>query len=193
MEIIKANRNNLASVIMGKSIPFPWRSQKGVVISVPFNEWLAFIQEYKDILIYRKPLDYTRMLASDDESIKVRHFMYDISWALYSELAFSSNINEDATLILPYFDNGKSVEILDIIKIINNMSLDELQKCHNSLKSATRNYYNIAGWDDVSFGIVDTNNLSEWNVLVYKICMFIQSRSSNKIITEKLNIDWRIS
>ena len=193
MEIIKVDRSNLASVIMGKQIQFPWRSQKGVVISVPFSEWLAFVQEYKDILNKRNPLNYSRMLTSDNIDMKVRYFFYDMSWALYSELACSSNIRKDATLILPYFDHGKSILIGDVLTQVRSMSIEELDKCHSSLKAATRNYYNLAGQQDIAYGLVDVQNLSEWNRLVYKICMFIQSRSSNKRVTEQLNIDWRIS
>lgn len=192
MEIIKVDRSNLASVIMGKQIQFPWRGQKGVVISVPFSEWLAFVQEHKDILNKRKPLNYSRMLTSDNIDMKVRYFFYDISWALYSELACSSNIRKDATLILPYFDHGKSIFIGDVLTQIKSMSLVEVDKCHSSLKAATRNYYNIAGQQDVFYGLVDVQSLSDWNTLVYEICMFIQSRSSNKIVTEQINIDWRI-
>ena len=192
MEIIKVDRSNLASVLMGKQIQFPWRGQKGVVISVPFSEWLAFVQEYKDVLNKRNPLNYSRMLTSDNIDMKVRYFFYDISWALYSELACSSNIRKDATLILPYFDHGKSIFIGDVLTQIKSMSLAEVEKCHSSLKAATRNYYNIAGQQDVYYGIVDVQSLSDWNTLVYEICMFIQSRSSNKKITEQINIDWRI-
>jgi hypothetical protein len=193
MEIIKVDRSNLASVLMGKQIQFPWRGQKGVVISVPFHEWLAFVQEYKDILNKRNPLNYSRMLTSDNIDMKVRYFFYDISWALYSELACSSNIRKDATLILPYFDHGKSIFIGDVLAQIKSMSLAEIDKCHSSLKAATRNYYNIAGQQDVYYGLVDVQSLSDWNTLVYEICMFIQSRSSNKRKTEQINIDWRIT
>lgn len=193
MEIIKVDRSNLASVIMGKQIQFPWRGQKGVVISVPFYEWLAFVQEYKDILNKRNPLNYSRMLASDNIDMKVRYFYYDISWSLYSELACSSNVRKDATLILPYFDHGKSILIGDVITQIRTMSIEELDKCHSSLKAATRNYYNLTGQQDVAYGLVDVQELSDWNKLVYDICMFIQSRSNNKRVTEQLNIDWRIT
>ena len=192
MEIIKVDRSNLASVIMGKQIQFPWRGQKGVVVSVPFSEWLAFVQEYKDVLNKRNPLNYSRMLLSDNVDMKVRYFLYDMSWALYSELACSSNIRKDATLILPYFDNGKSVPIGDVLAQVRSMSIEEVNKCHDSLKAATRNYYNIAGQQDNSYGLVDVQSLSDWNKLIYEICMFIQSRSSNKRITEQINIDWRI-
>lgn len=191
MEIVKADRHNLASVIMGKQIQFPWRGQKDVVISVPFSEWLIFIQDNLAYLNSRFPLNYETMLKSGDEGVKVRYFMYEIGWALYSELACSSNINRDATLILPYFDNGKSVLINDVIAIMNSMGEDEISHYHNSLKAATRNYYNLAGYDDYDFGIVKPQTLSTWNKFVFKVSLFLQSRSSNKIVTEKLNIDWR--
>lgn len=191
MEIVKADRHNLASVIMGKQIQFPWRGQRDVVISVPFSEWLIFIRDNLAYLNSRNPLNYELMLRSEDEGMKIRYFMYDMGWALYSELACSSNTNHDATLILPYFDNGKSVLINDVVDIMNTMTDVEISKCHNSLKAATRNYYNLAGYDDYDFGIVKPQTLSAWNKFVFKVCLFLQSRSSNKIVTEKLNIDWR--
>lgn len=193
MEIIKVNRNNLASVIMGKTIQHPWRGQPDVVISVPFNEWLAFIQSYQNVLVNRSPLSYKSMLASDNEELKIRYFYYDISWSQYSELAMSSNVRKDATLILPYFDNGNSMQLGDMITTVNAMPLEQLRKIDSSLKAATRNYYNAGGLTDMSLGLVDVAQLSEWNKLVYKICMFYQSRSNKAIPTEELNIDWRIS
>ena len=192
MEILKVNRDNLASVIMGKTIQHPWRGQPDVVISVPFGEWLEFVKNYQDLLCNRNPLSYKRMLASGEEDVAVRYFLYEISWALYSELACSSNISRDATLILPYFDNGKLMSIEDVIAQAYAMSDKQLLKCEASLKAATRNYLNLSGISDMSLGTVDTSILSKWNMLVYRICMFIQSRSSNKVATEKFNIDWRI-
>lgn len=193
MEIVNASRDNLASVLMGKNIQFPWRGQNNVIIIVPYTEWLCFIQKYKTLLQYRKPLDYEKMLSSNDEAMSIRYFMYDISWALYSELACSSNVGKNATLILPRFDSGKIVSIGDIVSAVCSMSYDEIQHYHNNLKAVTRNYYGLTDDIDMQYGIVDVPSLSEWNALIYKICIYLQSRSSNKVATEKLNIDWRIS
>lgn len=193
MEIVKANKSNLASVIMGKNIQFPWRGQKDVLISVPFDEWLAFIEENKNLISYRVPLDYNKMLSTNDEGIKIRFFMYEISWALYCELANSSNVRKDATLILPYFDNGKSIMIDEVIRTIDQTASEELAKYHNKLKAATRNYYALMGDCDLQYGLVDVSKLSAWNMFIYKLCLFLQSKSSNKTVTERLNIDWRIT
>ena len=192
MEIIKATENNLASIIMGKNISFPWRGQSDLLISVPFDEWLKFINKYHVIIGNRKPLDYSKMLQASEE-VKVRYFFYEMSWALYAELANSSNINKDATIILPYFEGGKSIDILDALIEVNKMDSALVDKYHNSLKASTRNYYNLTGDADLSYGLVNTGNLSDWNTLVFKICIYLQSKSSNKVVTEKLNIDWRIS
>lgn len=192
MEIVNAKSDNLASVLMGKNIQFPWRGQRNVIISVPYVEWLKFIKKYKSMLQYRKPLDYQRMLSSEDEGIRIRYFMYDISWALYSELALSSNIGKDATLILPHFDGGKNIGIVEAVRTVYSMTDEEVQQRHNSLKAVTRNYYGLCGDTDLQYGLVDTLILSEWNTLVFNIVIYLQSRSSKKIDTEKLNIDWRI-
>lgn len=192
MEVVIANRNNLASILMGKNIQFTWRGQKNVMIKVPFSEWLQFIQDNKSILINRSPLDYQKVLNATDDDVKVRHFLYDISWALYSELANSSDVNKDATLILPHFDDGVFLSLEDIITKVDEMDEAAILKCHNSLKSATRNYFNVIGSIDSQYGIIDLNNLSEWNMFIFKVCLFLQSRSSNKVKTEKLNIDWRL-
>jgi hypothetical protein len=190
MEIINANRNNLASVLMGKNIQFPWRGQNDVVIFVPYEEWLEFIKKYKLLLQYRKPLNYEKMLEAD-EDMKVRYFLYDVSWALYSELACSSNLGKDATLILPHFDGGKIVSFVDVIETYKSMSVDTRKHYDNALKAITRNYYSLNDSADSYYGLVELPNLSDWNTLVYEICIFLQSRSSSKIKTEKLNIDWR--
>ena len=142
---------------------------------------------------YRSPLDYNVMLKSKDEGTRIRYFMYEISWALYCELANSSNVRKDSTLILPYFNDGKSIMIDEVMRFIEQSNPADLNKYHNSLKAATRNYYNLMGDCDIQFGLVDVSNLSAWNVFVYKVCLFLQSKSSNKVVTEKLNIDWRIS
>lgn len=191
MEIVRANKNNLASIIMGKNISFPWRGQKDVVISVPYKEWLCFVKEHQHLMTNRIPLNYSKMLASDDEEIKVRYFFYEMSWALYSELANSSNTGKDATLILPYFDDGESVDIMDVVKEVLRMDTPVYDKCHNNLRTSTRNYFSLLGDTDLSYGLVKLNNLSEWNNLIFKICIYLQSKSSNRIITKKLNIDWR--
>lgn len=193
MEIVNASRNNLASVLMGKNIQFPWRGQNNVVISVPYTEWLCFVQKYKTLLQYRKPLNYEKMLQSDNEGLRIRYFMYDVSWALYSELACSSNVGKNATLILPHFDSGKVVSIGDVVSTVYSMSEDEIAHYHNNLKAVTRNYYGLNDEVDMQYGLVSLPSLSEWNTLIYKICIYLQSRSSNKVATEKINIDWRIS
>lgn len=191
MTIVKADEHNLASVLMGKNIQFPWRGQKGVVICVPFKAWYTFIQNYRGYLSNRVPLNYGKMLESDDESVHVRYFMYEVSWALYCELACSSNMQKDATLLLPYFDDGKPVLVNEIVKRVRDMDSQLLDRYHNNLKNSTRNYYTLAGIDDISFGLVDVAHLSAWNTFVFEICMFLQSMSSNKVKTEKINIDWR--
>lgn len=193
MEIVKASRDNLASVLMGKNIQFPWRGQNNVVINVPFAEWLSFVQKYKVLLQYRKPLNYERMLQSQDEGIKVRYFLYDMSWALYSELACSSNVGKNATLILPYFDDGEVISIIDVVKQIVAMGDEQVSHYHNSLKAITRNYYGLTDDIDIQYGLVDVGSLSEWNTLIYEICIYLQSRSSAKISTSKQNIDWRLN
>ena len=35
MNVIRAESGNLASILMGKNIQFPWRGQKDVLILVP--------------------------------------------------------------------------------------------------------------------------------------------------------------
>lgn len=192
MNTIYANHNNLASVLMGKNIQFPWRGQPNVIIRVPYSEWLEFVKDYRALLRYRRPLDYKRMLQSADEGIKVRYFMYDISWALYSELACSSNTNNDATVILPDFDDGKNISISEALNVVAQFDKDTLDHYHNSLKAITRNYYNISdSMVDLQFGLVNLSTLSEWNTLIFSLCIYLQSKSSNTTATEKLNIDWR--
>lgn len=192
MEIIRASKDNLASVIMGKNIQFPWRGQRGVIISVPFNEWKIFVRQYKDLLKYRKPLNFDRMFEIGTEEVQFRYFMFDISWALYSEIACSSNVGKDATLILPYFEDGVSVSGLDILKKVNDTTEDNIIKWNNNLISATRNYYSLVDETDASFGLVDTSNLSAWNMLAYKMCMYLQSKANNKVAMEKINIDLEV-
>jgi hypothetical protein len=119
--------------------------------------------------------------------------MYESSWALYSELACSSNVGKDATLILPHFDSGKVTSIGDVVSEYIALGNEQVNHCHNSLKAATRLYYGMSGDVDTEFGLVDLSNLSEWNTLIYKICIYLQSRSSNRVATEKINIDWRLS
>jgi hypothetical protein len=178
---------------MGKNIQFPWRGQNNVIISVPYTEWLCFVQKYRTLLQYRKPLDYEKMLQSKDELVRIRYFMYDMSWALYSELACSSNVGKDSTLILPHFDSGKVISIGDVVRAFYELGESEINHYHNNLKAVTRNYYGLNDEIDMQYGLVNLPSLSEWNTLIYKICIYLQSRSSNKIATEKINIDWRIS
>lgn len=191
MEIVKANRGNLASVLMGKNIQFPWRGQKDVVISIPYGEWVAFVQDYGSYLRYRGTLNYRKAVMERDTDMSIRYFLYDVSWALYSELACSSNVRKDATLILPYFDDGRLIQISEVMEILDLIQMPDLLKYHNRLQAITRNYYNLMDATDMSFGLVDLSTLSEWNGFVFKICLFLQSRSNNTVKTEKLNIDWR--
>lgn len=190
MEIIRANRNNISSIIMGKNIQFNWRGQSDLTILVPYIEWLEFIKEYKDYLKYRKPLDYNLMLQSDDEDIKYRFFYYDISWALYSELALSSDIGKGSTLILPYWEDGESLTLVDAINAVNAMSEEDKIKFHNSLKSATKNYHNIIGSSDYAYGIINVDKLSQWNYAIFLIVLYLQARSNKKNKTEKINLKW---
>lgn len=193
METVKVNKNNLASIIMGKNISFPWRGQRDLLISVPYNEWLKFIKENRQLIGNRRPLDYSRMLDSKDENMKIRYFYYEMSWALFSELSCSSNVNKDATLILPYFDDGINIDIMEVINEANKIDSASFDKYHSNLKASTRNYFSMLDDADLSYGLVDVKTLSPWNVLIFKICIYLQSKSSNKIVTEKLNIDWRLS
>lgn len=176
---------------MGKNIQFNWRGQSDLTILVPYIEWLEFIKEYKDYLKYRKPLDYNLMLQSDDEDIKYRFFYYDISWALYSELALSSDIGKGSTLILPYWEDGESLTLVDAINAVNAMSEEDKIKFHNSLKSATKNYHNIIGSSDYAYGIINVDKLSQWNYAIFLIVLYLQARSNKKNKTEKINLKWR--
>lgn len=191
MEIIKANSGNLASVLMGKNIQFPWRGQSDVVISVPYEEWVKFIQNFDGYLRYRGPLNYKQAVVEKGTDLSVRYFLYDISWAQYSELACSSNVQEDATLILPYFEDGKYIQIEDALSDLDKLELPEVTKYHNRLRAVTRNYYNLIGATDISFGLVDLSRLSTWNSFIFKMCLYLQSKSSNTVKTERLNVDWR--
>lgn len=191
MEIVKANSSNLASILMGKNIQFPWRSQRDVIISVPYNGWLKFIQDYGSYLRYRNPLDYTKAAMQGGSDLSVRYFLYDMSWALYSELACSSNLGLDSTLILPYFDNGKEVTMNELLDDVDRITKDDLYKYINRFTAFTRNYYNLMGATDYTFGTVNLSNLSDWNKLIFKICLYLQSKSRNDIKTERINIDWR--
>lgn len=191
MEVVKANNENLASVLMGKNIMLPWRGQKDVVISVPYSEWLKFIRGYGSYLRHRGPLDYRKAAQFGNTDMSIRYFLYDISWAQYSELACSQNMAADATLILPYFDDGRWIQIDEVYASLEEINLQEVQKYHNRLRAVTRGYYNLIGGTDLALGLVDLSNLSAWNAFVFQVCMYLQSRSSNQIKTEKLNIDWR--
>lgn len=190
MEIIKPNKNNLASIIMGKNIAFPWRSQRDILISVSFDEWYSFIENYYELIKHRSPLDYSKVLNPDAPyDRKIRFFWFEMSWALYSELAISSNVGKDATLILPCFVDGSPISILDVVKDVNAMDSKLVDKYHNNLKAATRNYYNILKDTDMLFGLVDTTQLSDWNMFIFKVCIYLQSRSSNTLETKMLNIN----
>lgn len=189
MEIVKANKDNLASVIMGKNIYLPWRGQKELIIQLPYSAWLDFIKERIELIQYRKPLDYRAMLSKHDDAVNVRYFMYECAWALYSELAITSSRGEDATLILPYFDSGENITLSDIIDEVRKMSTDDFEKYHSYLRAATKNYYDIGGMNNINWILLDTENLSDWNRLLFYVCIYIQSRSSKYVETKKLNID----
>lgn len=191
MEILRASRNNLASVLMGKNIQFPWRGQRDVVITVPYEEWILFIREYSGYLNHRAPLDYRKALVDIGTDTSIRYFLYDISWAQYSELACSSNVSKDSTLILPHFDNGRVVSMDEVMSVLKQLPSEDVIKCNNSLKAITRNYYNLTDSPDMSFGLVDLSNLSEWNMFVFRLCLYLQSKSNKKYKTEQINIDWR--
>lgn len=190
MNVIRAESGNLASILMGKNIQFPWRGQKDVLILVPYTEWIKFITDYGEYLQHRRPLDYSKATGVNT-GVSIRYFLYDISWALYSELACSSNLGTDATLILPHFDDGVSVSLSDVDADIFSQPAESIASYHNKLRAITRNYYNLIGVSDVSFGLVDLSNLSEWNAFVFKLCLYLQSKSSNTVTTSKLNIEWR--
>ncbi len=191
MELVKASCDNLASVLMGKNIQFPWRGQRDVVISVSYIEWIKFIRNYYGYFVNRSPLNYQSAVSSVGTEVSLRYFWYDISWAQYSELACSSNIKEDATLILPHFDDGRDITISDALSELDAFDYETISKFHSRLRGVTRNYFNLIGASDISFGLVNLSNLSEWNSLVFKLCIYLQSRSDNRAKTEKLNIDWR--
>ena len=191
MEIVRANQNNLASVLMGKNLQFPWRGQKDVTILIPFNEWLDFVRNNCDLLSNRPVLKYHKLFESYDEAVAIRYFMYDISWAQYSELAMSSGINRDATLILPYFDDGVRISALDLMKRFALITESDRIKLHNNLKSATKAYNRLVSESDLYYGIVDTEKLSQWNLLVLYSCLYLQSKANKNSELERLNIDWR--
>lgn len=190
MEIIRPNKNNLASIIMGKNITFPWRGQSDILISVSFDEWFSFIKSHYELICNRSPLDYSKILNREAPiDRQIRFFWFEISWALYSELALSSNVSRDATLILPYFVEGSPISIVDIIHEVNAMDSALVDKYHNNLKAATRNYYNLLHDTDMAFGLVDLSQLSDWNMFVFKVCIYLQSKSSHTSETTMLNIN----
>lgn len=190
MEIINANHKNLASVLMGKNLYFPWRSQRGVLINVRYQEWLTFVREHQAYLRYRNILSADNILKADATK-KKRLFIYDISWAQYSEVVFSSNVGEDATLIIPQLDDGVTVTITDINKFREQLSIEEERKLHSQLIHMNNIYYSLFGDNSNGSVVLSEYGLSEWNDQLYSLCLYLQSKVSDSAL-ENFNIDWRV-
>lgn len=195
MKLIKANHNNLASVLMGKNIWFPWRGQRDVVISVSYDDWFDFIVEFNTYFKYRTDMAYSEAVSEKGSLSSYKYFCNDISWALYNELCISANMQEDATLILPYFDDGEDKNIESVINFVNSYqgafkSLKNLEAwtgVYNSIISGNQSYDGPK-----AFGKLGDIDLSDWNCIVCKLCVYLQSLVRlQDVESMKVNIDWR--
>lgn len=189
MEIIDVDYSRLSSLLMGKLILFPWRSQSYVCFRVDYNQWLKFVNTYNKYLIYKLPHNYSAICKSNvDDVLRRKYFYYDMALAQYSELLISARRGLDSTLILPYSSDKRYISLDAMGDVLSSLGHDELLKYKNRLES-TMTYYaikvgNIYG----DYGKIKTK-LSRYNTSVLAICLFYIMCSTDYCKNEKLNID----
>lgn len=164
MEIVRCDRTNLASVLMGKGVDLPWRGQRNVCITIPEDEWFQFIREHHAMLTNRQPLRYENILNEDVPSRVYKFFMFECTWAFYNEILISENYGRDCTLILPEFLDGESVDYNTIVHRASMMSADEFNKNFKSLQIAKPSNVHLYH-----------SNLTEWNWCNLQLCVYLHS------------------
>ena len=192
MEFMSANSRNLISVLMGKNLYFPWRSQSDVCIIVPYDEWLGFIGSMQPYLRNRGVLSPATILQSD-EDIKMRMFLCDIGWAQYSELVFSSNVGKDSTIIIPSFKKADNVGKSDVLDFMYSVGVDAMKKSLDFYKNMDNYYYALFGPNSNGVIRIHYDKLSDFNKEVYYMCLYlcIKGKLERDGNLKKFNIDWR--
>lgn len=180
MEILKCNVNNLASVLLGKGIYIPWRGQPDLLIQIPFNEWIQFTKRYRDTFNNRSPIKYSVIYEENVAIRQYRYYLFDCGWALYNEVMCSANMGLDATLILPNFEDGSSISILDALEEARAMDDDTYNK-----------YYRILARAKPLSPQVPFASLSTWNSQMLLLSVYLVASAYQKSSSEKFNIEWR--
>ena len=128
MRTLIVDETQLASILFAKNIMLPWRSQKDLIIYVPFSAWKKFVKNFKNIPIQRNPVNYNLLCRVEKPNVWVVNFLQDIAISMYNEVSVSANHDKDATIILPYFEDGDNRFIGDVIKDCNSLTAGELVK-----------------------------------------------------------------
>lgn len=190
MKEIRLNDDNVASVIMGKDCFQSWRGQSDIVVYVPFDSWLKFIQENFRFLKYRPVLDYSKIFECDDITRKYRYFFYEIAWSLHNEVAYSSNNGLSATVILPEFEDIPRVELTTIRSDIENLDDATIDKFFTKIANANRLYAQIFA-DEHMPVVCNKGQLNDWNLFILKLSTYLYMHSVAKLNLKPKNIIWR--
>lgn len=171
MEHIVAKQGELMSILLGYNIDTGWRSQKDVIIYVPYEEWKRFNAEHKNIRVNINNVNHST-------------FMFDIAMALYNELLFSSRHGKEATLIIPIME-GQDISKSDYIEFCNSLPSNLLDVAYHKVEMGIRNYFRCVDVNMNVSTLLPENKLSDWNKLIYRVAL------SYILLKKPINIQWR--
>lgn len=179
MHYLTSESSNLASIIMAKGVWVPWRGQPDLVLRIPFDEWLTFIKQNRDVLSYRSPLRYDLILDQNDSERVDKFYMIDCSWSLYNEVMVCANYGYNATVVIPSVLSSDSIDIKAAIDKARNLSKDEFELYYGRLSRLKPKCREIP-----------MSVMSKWNVDILMLSVYIQYLAYQKPV-RKINFEWR--
>lgn len=172
MVTCQVNAGSLSSLMDTRGsielIAEPYRLQRGVALSVPYSEYVKYIQML--------PSDSTIVLFSDTQTTlryattKDPHlynsYLKDVAFAICKELFYSERCEEAATVIVPYSYNSDSWDVSRFLQMVSvtpyvEQEFEYLLKTHNhhervrternkTLKKLAQAIYKLSTLDNVS-------------------------------------------
>lgn len=179
MRYLTSESSNLASIIMGKGVWLPWRGQPDLVLQIPFKEWFTFIKENRQLLMFRSPLKYEKILDEDVPERVLKFYLIDCSWALYNEVMVCANQGYNSTVVVPECDDPEKVSIREAIDIAKKFPLQEFETYYgrlSRLKPLCRE--------------IPLEAMSNWNVDILMLSVYIQYLAYQEPV-RIINFEWR--
>lgn len=142
MVTCQVNAGSLSSLLDTRGsielIAEPYRLQQSVALSVPYSEYVKYIQMLphdSKIALFSDTQTTLRYATTKDPRL-YNSYLKDVAFAICKELFYSERCQEDATVIVPFSFNSESWEVSSFLQMVSvtpylEQEFESLLKVHN--------------------------------------------------------------